>query len=224
MPAEQSQTLAAAQAAAAVVADAVEREEGPMTPNKRRIVEAAILAFAEKGYAATSTKAIAVEAGVSEAAIFRHFPTKKDLLLRLLQPFARHVVVASGLEELSVALAQSADMEELIRHMMRNRLALVRQFAPVVRIMVQELPFQPELQAALAAQLPHIRANIEHVLGSELAAGRIRPMQIDRMMRWVASLFLGYFLFSTHMPRRDGWDDEAEIAEMAAFVARGVAP
>ena len=42
--------------------------------------------FAEKGYAATSTREIAQKAGVAEGTIFRHYKTKKDLLLSIVTP------------------------------------------------------------------------------------------------------------------------------------------
>ncbi|MCX7753471.1 MAG: TetR/AcrR family transcriptional regulator [Blastocatellia bacterium] len=46
---------------------------------RRQIVQAAIELFARKGFNGTTTKEIARAAGVSEALIFRHFPTKQDL-------------------------------------------------------------------------------------------------------------------------------------------------
>lgn len=43
--------------------------------------EAALAAFSESGYDATSTADVAARAGVSEMTLFRHFPTKESLLL-----------------------------------------------------------------------------------------------------------------------------------------------
>jgi len=45
----------------------------------RQIVQAAIELFARKGFDGTTTREIAQAANVSEALIFRHFPTKHDL-------------------------------------------------------------------------------------------------------------------------------------------------
>jgi len=51
--------------------------------NERRtdLVEAAIGLFAMKSYATVTTAQIAQEAGISEAIIYRHFKSKKDLFL-----------------------------------------------------------------------------------------------------------------------------------------------
>lgn len=60
------------------------KEEQSMTDKQKKILIAAIDAFSEKGYAATSTSEIAKLAGVAEGTIFRHYKTKKNLLLTLL--------------------------------------------------------------------------------------------------------------------------------------------
>lgn len=46
---------------------------------KRAILDAALPLFARKGFAATTTREIAQAAGVSEALIFKHFPSKASL-------------------------------------------------------------------------------------------------------------------------------------------------
>jgi AcrR family transcriptional regulator len=46
---------------------------------RRQIVEIASGLFSQKGFRGTTTKEIAENAGVSEAIIFRHFPTKRAL-------------------------------------------------------------------------------------------------------------------------------------------------
>lgn len=209
--------------AATAVADAVESEEGPMTPNKRRIVEAAVLAFAEQGYAATTTRDIALRAEVSEAAIFRHFPSKKDLLVRIVKPLAGRLVVPTGIEELAAAIADEPSLDGIIRKVMTSRLAFARQFAPLVRILLQEVPFHPELQAELAQHIARVRQMVDMMLAPRIADGQVRAIQSDRLLRIVASMFMGYLLISS-LPLGRSWDDAAEIETMAGLLARGLAP
>ena len=209
-------------AAATAVADAVEQDEGAMTAAKRRIVEMAVLAFAEQGYAATSTRDIAMRADVSEAAIFRHFANKKDLLIRIVRPLAGRLVVPTGLDELAAAIASEPTLEGIIRKTLTTRLAFARRFAPLVRIMVQEVPFHPELRAELAPHIGKVREQVNMLLAAQVAAGQIRPIETDRLLRMVASLFMGYLLTSS-LPLGRQWDDEAEIAAMAGLLARGLA-
>lgn len=52
-----------------------------MSSDERRaaIIEAVMPVFAEKGFAGTTTKELAEAAGVSEALLYRHFPSKESL-------------------------------------------------------------------------------------------------------------------------------------------------
>src|SRR5215469_7813336 len=52
---------------------------------RKAIVAAAVPLFARRGFAGTTTKEIAEAAGVSEALLFRHFPTKAALYEEILQ-------------------------------------------------------------------------------------------------------------------------------------------
>ncbi len=56
-----------------------------MTDKQEKILNAALELFANEGYAATPTSAIAKKAGVSEGLIFRHFENKQGLLDALIQ-------------------------------------------------------------------------------------------------------------------------------------------
>jgi len=51
----------------------------PASDRRRQLVETALDFFSRKGFGGTTTKEIAAAAGVTEAIIFRHFPTKSDL-------------------------------------------------------------------------------------------------------------------------------------------------
>jgi TetR/AcrR family transcriptional regulator len=51
----------------------------PASDRRRQLVETALDFFSRKGFGGTTTKEIAAAAGVTEAIIFRHFPTKTDL-------------------------------------------------------------------------------------------------------------------------------------------------
>jgi AcrR family transcriptional regulator len=52
---------------------------------RKAIVAAAVPLFARKGFAGTTTKELAEAAGISEALLFRHFPSKKQLYAEILQ-------------------------------------------------------------------------------------------------------------------------------------------
>ena len=89
---------------------------------KQDILAAALNLFTDQGARATSTKSIALEAGVSEALIFKHFGTKDNLLEDLIKKgyaeavrFTNQFLTA---EKESVFLAQFI---ELPLHLVNNQ-------------------------------------------------------------------------------------------------------
>ena len=125
-----------------------------MTEKHKAIVRAAVELFSEKGYAACSTKEIAQRAEVAEALIFRHYPTKKDLMLRITERIigaALFPLISSGLSEL---LSKSyKTREEFLSAFFQNRMTLIQDGLPLFKIIFQELPFQPEIRAMLIEQV-----------------------------------------------------------------------
>ena len=52
---------------------------------QRQLLDAALAVFSRKGFKGTTTKEIAAEAGVAEAVIFQHFPSKEALYNAVLE-------------------------------------------------------------------------------------------------------------------------------------------
>lgn len=78
------------------------------TERRRAIVEVALPLFAKKGFAATTVRAIATAAGVSEALIFKHFPSKAALYEAILRE------ACDNDEELIALLARPPSTETLV--------------------------------------------------------------------------------------------------------------
>jgi AcrR family transcriptional regulator len=70
----------------------------------RRVVAAARDLFAERGYAATTTRAIAERAGVNEVTIFRRFTSKAGILRVIASQFAEQAAGTAGASSGSPAL------------------------------------------------------------------------------------------------------------------------
>src|SRR5260370_21935849 len=56
----------------------------PASDRRRQLLETALDLFSRKGFQGTTTKEIAAAAGVTEAIIFRHFPSKQALYTAVL--------------------------------------------------------------------------------------------------------------------------------------------
>ena len=55
---------------------------GNVDETSQKIIDAAMMLVRDKGYVATTTKAIAKAAGVNECTLFRKFKSKKDIVLQ----------------------------------------------------------------------------------------------------------------------------------------------
>lgn len=63
-----------------MAADTVREAWADLPPTARRLLLAAVESFGEQGYHGTSTRQVALRAGMSPAALYMHFPTKEALL------------------------------------------------------------------------------------------------------------------------------------------------
>ena len=67
---------------------------------RRQLIQVAIRLFSQKGFSGTTTKEIALAAGVTEALIFRHFASKDDLYAAILDFKASEVRIQDSIDEL----------------------------------------------------------------------------------------------------------------------------
>jgi AcrR family transcriptional regulator len=100
---------------------------------RRRIVEAALAAFLEDGYAATTMEAIARSAGVAVQTVYFTFRTKGDLL----QAGYEHVVlgpdgVPPHLTDWWRSTEDEADVSRAVRHLVEGTAELLARAAPLV--------------------------------------------------------------------------------------------
>ena len=72
------------------------------------IISAAAALFADRGFNGTTTRQIAKAAGISEALLFKHFPTKRELYAAILAEKVR-------LSELLAAVQEAADKRDDVR-------------------------------------------------------------------------------------------------------------
>ena len=88
---------------------------------RQAIVDAAVPLFARKGFSGATTRELAEAAGVSEALLYRHFPSKQLLYSEILQQVGCQGDPA--LEQLASLPASSATLVCMMRFMVRRFLA-----------------------------------------------------------------------------------------------------
>jgi AcrR family transcriptional regulator len=109
----------------------------------QEITEAALAAFAEKGYAATRVDEVAKRAGVSKGLLYLYFKTKEDLFKAVIRSF-----VVPRIEALT-AIVDSSEMsaEDFLRGPFFDFVKTVpgSPISILIRLMIAEGPKHPDL-------------------------------------------------------------------------------
>ncbi|OKP93021.1 TetR/AcrR family transcriptional regulator [Paenibacillus sp. P32E] len=199
-------------------------EEQKMTPKQLAILQAGIEIFSEKGYAAASTSEIAQRAGVAEGTIFRYYKTKKELLLSIVSPAMAKMIAPFVLRNFGGVLdVPFESYEAFLRAFMVNRLEFARKNFKILRIFVQEIPFQPVLREQFIENvMNNILERVTNITDHFKEKGEVADVPTPSIIRFTISSVIGYLLARLLlMPDKD-WDDEAEINLTIEFMLHGI--
>lgn len=197
-----------------------------LTEKQKKIVAAAIDSFAEKGFAATSTSEIAKKAGVAEGTIFRHYKTKKDLLMAIIAPTMAKLIAPFVIKDLNKVLNQDFEsFEDFIKAFIENRIEFLKNNRPLFRILIQEIPFQPELREQFKEHIAQkVFERLRQIVKHYQAKGQIIEMPPDTVIRVAASTIFGYVIARYLLAPEAEWDDDAEIERTIQFLISGLSP
>ena len=134
------------------------------------IVEIATPLFARRGFAGTTTKEIAEAAGVSEALLFRHFPTKAALYEEILQIGCQGDPDLAQLEALQPSTATLVFMTHaMFRHLVLGEFGDRPTIQTRQRLNLQSLVEDGEYARIL---MSHVAKRIMPVFTASIAAAR----------------------------------------------------
>ncbi|MGG0216698.1 TetR/AcrR family transcriptional regulator [Bacillus mycoides] len=192
-----------------------------------RILEVAVDMFGEKGYASTSTSEIAKRAGVAEGTIFRYYKTKKDLLFAVVMPtltkFAAPFFVQAFAKEIFKTEYES--YEVLLRVIIQNRFEFAKKHFPMIKILIQEVPFQPELKSEIQQLIEtELLVHFKKLIAKFQEEGEIIELPPSSVLRLTLSAVLGLLLTRFLLLPEEKWDDEVEIENTIQFILYGLTP
>lgn len=198
-----------------------------LTEKQIRIIEAAIESFSEKGYSATTTSEIAKKAGVAEGTIFKHYKTKKDLLLAIIMPTIYNTVAPLLVQDFvkKVFEQEYHSFEAFLRSLVHNRFQFAKKRFPILRIFAQEVAFHGELQQQLKESFtrvvnPHFSKVIRHFQEK----GEIIDYPVETVMRMIISSAVGHLITRFLILPDNTWDDELELERTVQFIVQGLKP
>jgi AcrR family transcriptional regulator len=179
--------------------------------------------FSARGYAGTSTRDIAVKAGVSEALLFRHFGTKAQLFERaVLDPINGFV---HGYVEAWRARPESDyTPEAIVRAFVDGFYRLLSENRQLVMALVTAQAYEELHEANDAAPLNALMAELETIAGSE-AAARGFHFDVVVAVRVVTGIVMAMALLDDWLfePGRRKPSRQRIVDEMVALVLHGLA-
>lgn len=195
------------------------------TDKQLRILEAAIEIFSEKGYSNSSTSEIAKKAGVAEGTIFRHYKTKKELLLAIVTPTLTKVVVPFFAKDFVKDIFEKnyTNYEAFLRALILNRFQFVKTRLPIIRIFLQEVAFHPELSKEFGKLFTeHVHPQFSKIVHHFQKQGELVDFPPDTIIRLTITTIVGHLLTRFLILPENDWDDEQEIENTIRFIVTGL--
>lgn len=160
--------------------------------NRVRILDAAEAVFAESGPRA-STEEVARRAGVAIGTVFRHFPTKDDLLAAIMKRLLAQLVEEAG----------QRDLFAFVTHMVAQAAA---------RKTVVDLLAGSGLDIRLPEAVSHLEEAVGRLLEQARAAGAVATsVQLPEVMALLTSVCQGAL--------HGGWDEQLQARTLAVIFA-----
>ena len=198
---------------------------------RQAIVDAAVPLFARKGFGGTTTRELAEAAGISEALLFRHFPSKQLLYREILQQVGCQGDPA--LEQLASLPASAATLVCMVRFMVRrfvagsdiDRADLDPRLRLVLHSCLEDGDYARELfDAVFARVVPFFAASLD----AAVAAGDVVPPP-DRT-RSTDQFWFGHHIATmiaiAALPGRScipyAGEPEALVEDASRFILRGI--
>ncbi len=152
------------------------RDDGAMTGTQgllhEEIIRVAAVCFAEAGYRATTLDTIAAKVGISKVTLYKHVPSKEELLCRMFERTIRSF--RAGLRRI---VEQPLTADEKLRRIIRYQVTQVATQLSLLRVFFSE---EGSLPAAMARRVAREKREydraIERVVGEGIAAGRVRDL------------------------------------------------
>ena len=177
----------------------VESRRRVSSAERRALIEAAAARlFAERGYAATTVEEIVAAAGVSKPMLYRHFESKQELHMKLLE-HRRDELAAAALDSL---IHTKGEIEQRLPTMIDAWFAHVERHPDTSRVLFQDAPGDPDIQA-LQRELRRRQRAADVALLREFAP-HLPEHELEPLGEVIRSSLTGlalWWLDNPHIPR-----------------------
>jgi TetR/AcrR family transcriptional regulator len=194
----------------------------PASDRRRQLLDTALDVFSRKGFQGTTTKEIAAAAGVTEAIIFRHFPTKQDLYNAVLDYHHETGEIAALFDGWKVFMDANDDAG-LFRCMIRDMITGYRRDARMKRALLFAAleGHKSGLDQHRQRSLP-IFEPIFHYVARRQSEGALRPGNPASTILAVIGMAAQYGMITEFFGFDTCMDDEQAVEGFLDIVLNGV--
>ena len=191
----------------------------PEDETRERIIQGAAQVFAQKGYAGATTRKIAQAANVNEVTLFRHFGSKKNIFMAVIERFSALPGLQTTVEN-QLTGDYRQDLTKLGTHflatMLKQRKAILMSLCTAERL--------PEIRDVVAQPPTQQQQMLSGYLRQQIARGTVRDLPSPEL---AAKMFFGtLFEFAISQPLVAGTPiehipPEEAVAQVVDIFVRG---
>lgn len=193
------------------------------TTRHTQLLEVARKVFAARGFLGSTTRQIAEAAGVTEALLFQHFSSKRDLYNSILDAKAAEYPVEPVLASLR-SLAQRRDDRGFLEEYARRTLARYRTDGEFLRLMLYSALEGHELALAFRShQVKPIQTELRRYIAVRQREGAFRKLPVAAAVRAFSGAIGNYALVKEIFGSAEaGLSEKQAIRQFADLFLRGV--
>ncbi|GAX06306.1 TetR family transcriptional regulator [Secundilactobacillus pentosiphilus] len=196
-----------------------------LSAKQRKVLQASLTLFAQKGYENTSTLDIAHLAGVSEGTVFKHFKTKDGLRQAILKPFL-HDIFPKVAGEFLVTLHQNPfeNFESFLRYAVKDRMVYAMDNRQEMKIFIQEMVKDPSIMTSLTKRLSKLlQSGVDSLFREYKERGELVDWDSMRIVRLASGVIVGYLIPNIIMSDTP-LDVDKTTDEVCEFLLDGLKP
>lgn len=188
----------------------------PAAKRREQLLDHAAELFSKHGYARATTAQLARAAGVTEPIIYRHFKSKRDLFIALIERTGERTV-----KQWEEQLAETADPAARLRRLLGENPMVSERGRLVYRVMLQAITEVDDkgIREALNDHISALHAFLVRELEKAQSAHRVGHRFSAQILAWLLiDVALGYGVLAAMNVAKHGVDEDG--ANVRGTVAR----
>ncbi|HAX99014.1 MAG TPA: hypothetical protein DCY12_09070 [Candidatus Atribacteria bacterium] len=139
---------------------------------KKRIKDAAISLFSEKGYSATTMRQIAKKAGLASGSLYNHLKRKSDLLLDIHRDFVDEIIEKTKFWE-----GDEDPCEEKLREVFKTFMKAIFENKLSFKVLLEQETFlPPSVKKEVVRNVHLLKQGIQGIIEKGIKKGEIRDI------------------------------------------------